>query len=227
MTVQPYTNISRVFEENYTFQYDMPYDGEQTVTFSVHCLGDLILTSGVILACDPLSVTEGSRPFTQTVPPGNYPVFVSIADFSPRRDKRVACAMLRICEGEVVRWSHAAIDGLCPSPEDGTYGYGVDSGLGCFMDADASEAIKRKLTGSFAKFEEYQALINNELLNNAIFDGFSGTKRANIQIDRNTQANTIIFKSGQGDGGYPCFWGYDASDRLISLVTDFALFYET
>lgn len=204
----------------------MPYDGEQTVTFSVHCLGNLILTSGAILACDPFLVDEGCRPFTQTVPSGNYPVFVSIAHFSPRRDKRVACAMLRICESEAVRWSNATIDAQNPSAIDGMYGYGVDSGLGCFMDADASEAIKRKLTGSFAKFEEYHAFINNELLNNAIFDGFGGTDWANMQLDRNIQANTIVFGSGWGDGGYPCFWGYDASDRLVSLATDFILFRE-
>jgi len=42
-------------------------------------LGELNLTTGQIIACDPLVCLYDSLPFTRTVQPGKYPVTVCIA----------------------------------------------------------------------------------------------------------------------------------------------------
>ena len=54
---------------------------------SVVDCGDLVLPKGQLIACDPFSTLEESLdgPFVQ-VPPGRYPVRVTLADVSGKRD---------------------------------------------------------------------------------------------------------------------------------------------
>jgi hypothetical protein len=47
---------------------------------------------------------------------------------------------------------------------------------------------------------------------------------ADVQVDKKTSANVILFSSGWGDGGYASYWDYDASGELTCLVAGFALF---
>ncbi|NJM28090.1 MAG: DUF4241 domain-containing protein, partial [Pseudanabaena sp. RU_4_16] len=47
---------------------------------------------------------------------------------------------------------------------------------------------------------------------------------ADIQISKKILVNVITFSSGWGDGGYASYWGYDATEKITSLVTDFGLF---
>src|SRR5688500_16282431 len=49
--------------------------------------GDLILSTGRIVACDPLVFPE-AEPFTIAVPPGTYPVMLAVARVSDT-DQRV------------------------------------------------------------------------------------------------------------------------------------------
>jgi len=57
--------------------------------------GNLVLTSGKIVACDGL--IPSIEPFSETVEPGSYPVILSMAQVG-NKQPRVACAMLRIKE---------------------------------------------------------------------------------------------------------------------------------
>ena len=125
--------------------------------------------------------------------------------------------------------------------------YGVDSATGCFMDVDAAQAIQAISTKTIGR-EEFNATMSNELLQNCIYADYPNTRWAILQIEEfvnnlvheyypdvdwsdvdinnPTKANLIAFTSGWGDGGYPSFWGYDASNQLVSLVTDFGIFAE-
>ncbi|HIK11257.1 MAG TPA: DUF4241 domain-containing protein [Oscillatoriaceae cyanobacterium M33_DOE_052] len=47
---------------------------------------------------------------------------------------------------------------------------------------------------------------------------------SDLDISNPTKANLIAFSSGLGDGGYPSFWGYGASNQPVCLVTDFGIF---
>jgi hypothetical protein len=44
---------------------------------------------------------------------------------------------------------------------------------------------------------------------------------ANVVLDSTTGANIVAFDSGYGDGIYASFFGYDAQDRPVCLITDF------
>jgi hypothetical protein len=111
----------------------------------------LVLPTGRIVACDPSYLTISAaeqHAYTRSVPPGRYPVLLALlardgfpAD-NPNRE-RVACAAVRFQETEVVRWEMALRPGwdlstLKPGFE---FGYGVDSGTGCFVDECAVKRL--------------------------------------------------------------------------------------
>jgi len=49
---------------------------------------------------------------------------------------------------------------------------------------------------------------------------------ANLSLDDPSEANVVVFASGEGDGVYPVYWGYDAEDDVSCLVTHFGVFFE-
>lgn len=154
LNMNPFTDLKAVFQDGYAFEYDFPYDKLQKVTISVHTIGNLILTSGKIIARDPLKEPDPRYYFTQTLKPGNYPVSLSVANFQPRQETRIACAMLRISEQPTVRWEIAAVNEQHPQQDKGeTYGYGVDTGTGCFMDYDAEQALDELASPDPAAYE--------------------------------------------------------------------------
>jgi hypothetical protein len=246
-----HTDFEKALQEGYNFQYNMPYEGLQTVEFSVHPIGEIILTSGKLMACDPLLPPELGYIFTKTLVPDNYPVLLSLAGFKPRGERRIACAMLQITQQKPVRWELAILD---PHRSKEYQGYGVDSGTGGFLDLDAALALEKlaepdPTAYSAAKQESSEAAwqLDSEALDRferefcdrliaemqknkkaAANDFYPYDRKgnwANLHID-NIKANVIAFSSGWGDGGYASYWGYDSANNIACIVTDFVLFYE-
>jgi hypothetical protein len=55
-------------------------------------------------------------------------------------------------------------------------------------------------------------------------DGLVGAKNcADFVLDPDSGLNVVFFTSGDGDGEYASYWGYDAVSDLACLVTDFGL----
>jgi hypothetical protein len=137
-----HTDFARAFQSGATF--------ESQVLGSIFVrpleAAQLILTSGRIIACEP-SFLQGQEipPFTRTVPPGRYPVVLSLARFTNPHgsDERVACAMIRFRTQQPRTWEMA----LRPGQELATlrpghyFGYGIDGGRGGFLDADVQDAL--------------------------------------------------------------------------------------
>lgn len=187
-------------------------DGKQA-TIAVHPTGDLVMTTGRIVACDPFVCPE-TEPFTVTAQPGQYPVLLSIAHLA-NGDKRVAYAMLRFEDRPTARWEMALLPDQNPNDlkDDEWFCYGVDSGTGCFMDAETAAELMRaegdnsglaqRLDDEMAKSYQYT------------------WSWANVSLDAADGANVIVFSSGWGDGCYPSYFGYDAAGHVVCLVTDF------
>lgn len=180
-------------------------------TLRIHRIGDLAVPTGFLVACDPF-VNFDATPFSSPVPPGTFPVELSVVDFGDG-DQRVAFARVRVNESIPVSWRMALTEGQDPkSLEDGHFfGYPVDSGTGCFMDAETSVHFDKKLDDS-----SYTDLMMAEMEKN-----YRHTwDWANFSFD-GTSGNLITFKSGLGDGVYPSFFGHDDQGRIAELLTDF------
>src|SRR5690349_18474410 len=123
--MKPISDLNAILRDGYSLTYNWENYGPQNVTISLHQIGELILTSGRIIACDPLIVPDTRYYVKKSVKPGRYPVIVSVADFQPVGDTRFACAMLRLSEEPTVRWEVAFINEPDADRTDDRITYGV------------------------------------------------------------------------------------------------------
>jgi hypothetical protein len=186
--------------------------GAQTIGFVAHDIGLLEVTTGRVAASDPL-VSPDPPAFTQAVPNGRHPVRVIAARFG--EDERIAYALLRFSEASAVRWANARSgeEDTQPLGAGEFFGYGVDSGTGCFMDPHAG----RLLSARMEQEDDYFETIIDEMEKT-----YAHTRSwADIHPDASSPSNVICFSSGWGDGSYPSFFGFDAEGKVAVLVTDF------
>lgn len=179
-------------------------------------IGTVELTSGRIVASDPL-VGPDRPALVRSVPPGDYPVTLYEA-FG-----RIAAASMRFAEGKPVRWELALIPGqdINSLKCDEFFGYPVDAGLGCYMDADTYALIQERekqvqAEKSTTDINYYDDVLAPELEANK-------DKYAMHRPISGKRGNVAVFWSGWGDGFYPVFWGLDASGRPLVLLTDFGV----
>ncbi len=189
-------------------------EGAQPGLLRQHPAGDLIVPSGHLVACDPgFPDAQSTQPLAPSVLPGRYPVLLGIAQGADG-DQRVAYALLQVQAQRPVRWVPARRAGTPPEDALGA-GYTVESGLGCFMDAQAARVLVQRLQTD----PDYNVRIA-EAVDQHFVDTWGC---AMLSLTPRTQANLIAFSSGAGEGVYATFAGYDASGRVSCFVTDFAL----
>ena len=131
-------------------------------------------------------------------------------------------------ERAAVRWEMATPQGqtLSALMTGEVFGYPVDFATGCFTDADvlstleANEATRTDVADESKQF--YHRL--DDMQDKTYLPTWSW---ADLIVDETTGANVIAFSSGFGDGFYTSYWGYDASDQRVALVTDFGVLDES
>lgn len=177
-------------------------------------LGNLDLPTGRIVACDPFVFPE-TKPFPVAVPPRQYRVIVSIAHL-PKDYQRVAYAMIALSDLPAARWEMALRPGqdISTLGPDQFFGYPVDAGTGCFMDASVASVVARRM------FKDNDW--GDDLIAEMEKTRVPSWDWLNSPIET-TGGNLVAFSSGWGDGACPCYWGYDADENVVSLVTDFCL----
>jgi hypothetical protein len=182
-----------------------------------HAAGELRLPTGRVVACDPAA--PETDPYTVGVAPGSHPVVLSVAHFEEDGDQRVAGAMLVVSDGAPVRWELALVAGQDASELEGdeVFGYAVESGFGCLMDAESAARYVDALEEDDSSLEERIA----DALDATYVDTWSW---ANVPIDAASGLNLAAFSAGMGDGLYASYFGFDAAGEVVALVTDFALF---
>jgi hypothetical protein len=187
----------------------------EPVGLSVKGAGELVLPTGRVVAADVFFF--GTEPFTRALPVGSHPVTLlqlereGAAELGDYRE--VAAAMIRVAAGDPVSWELALVAGQDPSTlgPDEFFGYGVDSGTGCFASAEAAAAASRS--------ESY----GDEVLERLYPAEDDYRNVADIVVDPATGANVIAFPSGFGDGAYPSYFGLDRAGEPLVLLTDFGI----
>jgi hypothetical protein len=206
--------------------------GSSTATMEVHTLGKLEVPTGLIIACDPFLGFDGASAFAESAPVGAFPVVVAVAAIehvskkSKKRtlDRRVAYALLRFSTRKPVRLVMALKKGqsLSKLGKDEIYGYGVDAGAGCFVDA--------RIAAQLVKQDKTNATPDDDMLPSAttLMDLFYGKGRSNIATwahgilhVEGSSDNLVAFSSGWGDGFYASYWGFDGDGEVAFLMTDF------
>ena len=114
---------------------------DKKIKLSKKDIGLLSLSTGKIVACDPI-VCGQLMEFTRTVNPGNYPVSVHIVCIGDVNTS-VALASIKFSDKKPVKWEMALKeDQNAEELEDGyIFGYAVDAGTGGFMDKAVADKI--------------------------------------------------------------------------------------
>lgn len=174
-------------------------------------VGDLFLPTGHLVACDPLVCPE-AEPFAISLPPGAYPVVLSIADMG--KDQRVAFATIHLGQGVPTNWKMMTVadqDISKLKPEE-FFGYGVDSGTGCFMDRATGKTLEEMMSKNQTFFETI-----DEEMDETYRHTWSWL---NMKFG---DANLIAFSSGYGDGAYATYAGFASNGEITVIVTDFSV----
>lgn len=179
---------------------------------SVTPIGELVLPTGEIIACDPLTTGTDWPALSRKVKPGHYPVSLLEAQ------SRVAAAVLRFRPGTPVRWELATLpdQDVSTLKGDEAFGYPVDAGLGSFMDKTAMALMSGEQDKLKADQNYYDDVLAAEFVPNQ--DRFV----MHHPVAGNP-LNIAMFWSGWGDGLYPSFWGLDATGEPLLLMTDFGV----
>ncbi len=174
-------------------------------------VGDLILPSGQLVACDPFMVPD-TPPFKLSMSPGKFPVTLSIAHI--KTDQRVAFATLRVSQTAPASWEMLTVGNqeVATLEEGEIFGYGVDSGTGCFMDLSTCRALAGRMAKQQNFYETLMAEMDKTYRNTwSWLDTELG------------EGNLLAFSSGYGDGVYATYAGRDSEGHVSVVVTDFGV----
>lgn len=181
--------------------------GPRWGVLSVVDLGALNLPTGALGACDPFVFLEGCPAWVQ-LPPGRYPVRLTIADLSAAQDGS------DVVEAYVTLLVDPAAEEVRREVLDG--GIGVDAGTVAFVDAGSARA-------AYAGFDGWEALVEGPGGWFARMDdpAHLGPGRANLPLPGvDDGGNVVLCHSGWGDGIYDVVVGYDAQDRVVRVHID-------
>ncbi|MFT6396409.1 MAG: hypothetical protein ACJAYU_001152 [Bradymonadia bacterium] len=206
--------------------------GNEIFHLSVVDCGALKIASGKLAACDPFVCLDGVGEGYVKVPKGEFPVTATIADVSGEDDgslMREAYLTVRFNDApeKTRKLLQMSADGTAANdlPDGEFYGFSVDAGTACLVDADAvapgmpEDSLEWDETvfqpddgGWFDRMED----------EHHIREGI-----ANLPLPRNPdEANIVICHSGWGDGVYPMVGGYDADGRLVAVHIDFLVVFD-
>ncbi len=168
--------------------------GTATVT-APQTAGVLRLSTGSVIAADPGTLSDRDEPFTVPVPPGEYPVLIATMEWDGKGWGENTAAMLSVLDQPTVSWE------LAVRPDQDTrllgegefYGFGVDSGMGAFLDAAGRDVLAAACEHGCEPGET---------------------------TDPDTGTNLIAYHSGRGDGSYPVWIGRTTEGEVTCLVAD-------
>ena len=187
-------------------------------------IGKVNFPTGKILVCDPLIELEDALPYIQTIPEGKYPVTISVM-VSEEFGDRYACAKVKINENKPLYYDLGLIgnENLEEELEEDEYfGFIVDAGMGCILDAQTQVAFSEYWSKRCEAEEDIDPY--NDLFCDLLEENYK--KYPKYQRDcgdwfnwtiPETNLNIPIFASGWGDGVYPTYFSYDENGDVCGI----------
>ncbi|MCS4224645.1 DUF4241 domain-containing protein [Sphingobacterium sp. BIGb0165] len=202
ITIQDSTlAFPKIFEGSFAMDTKVAQFGTE-ITFDKVAAGNLKVSSGHIIATDPVTLSNAIA-FNEKFPIGEFPVELAMANINANKDRRVAFARVKFSEKPIRKWEFALLPGQAPIPLNSKeiYGYGVDAGLGLFVDQVAKDSLNTLLDKNWDNMfsEKFEHYLNYSFQNQ----------------------NAVFFSTGYGDGFYATYIGRDSEGKICQLLTDF------
>ncbi|AYO58506.1 hypothetical protein CO230_10495 [Chryseobacterium sp. 6424] len=181
--------------------------------------GKIHLPTGHLVACDPL-LTNDMPAFTQPFPVGDYPLHVH----KERESNCIAYIEIVFSNNMVKSWQLATTEGqrVAELGKDEIFGYPVESGMGCFMDADTQHELSRLEQRIFKRKGADFMGIYEEFFHAHFFDENGAIDQFAVLKPSDTKPGSIFaFETGYGEGFYGSYIGYDAEGKPVKIITEF------
>ncbi|PFG43408.1 uncharacterized protein DUF4241 [Isoptericola jiangsuensis] len=188
---------------------------------TVHDLGTLHVPSGRLEASDPyVNLGEG---LVVPVPPGTYPVHVTVADVSREQDgSHRREAYLSVVLDDAARTAGSARPFVPAGEEPGTdgtvHGVPVDAGTVAFADATAAAAATTAVDDLYSEVYDHDgpdAWFARQDDADHLVEGC-----ANVSLPGHGTANVVLAHSGWGDGFYAVVTTHDEAGALTGVHID-------
>ncbi len=179
--------------------------------FKVVDIGLLNVESGKIIASDPIVMHEG-KAFTQNFPIGKFPVQIAIAK---TKTFEINCfCRINFSNEEVEKWEFALLPNQKHKPitDSSIYCYGVDASMALFIDEAANKIFVKKTPKQWE--EDWENIFVKKSEANNYKAGF---------IHTFNNHNFATFVTGDGDGCYATYIGFDKDNKVCRLLTDFGI----
>lgn len=193
-------------------------------------VGEADFPTGEIVLADPLAYlgSEYETRLDQTIPPGSYPVELSICN-SPIAGLRIAAARLRIGGCPSARYEIAMPKGSAVEdfgkPRVWTF-FGVDTGLACITDVSMAGEYR----DFFTKWQKDHPDKNK--YDDYFKELFQKSYEAHPEVQKTggdfllwqipaSGHKLVMFSSGMGDGIYSGYWGMDEDGNITELIIPF------
>ncbi|MBB6372501.1 DUF4241 domain-containing protein [Chryseobacterium shigense] len=202
-------NIKKLFSKNFV-------ESPLLESFEV---GKLYLSSGKLVACDPL-ITNDMLPFSTEFPKGNFSVLLH----KERESNCVAYAEVIFSNTAIAEWKMAVTEGqdVKDLAEEEVFGYPVESGMGCLMDADTQNSLnelEKRLYHS--KGVDFMG-IYEEFFHDYFFDEKGAIDQYAFLKPAGDHPGTIFaFETGYGEGFYASYIAYDKDHKPVKIITEF------
>lgn len=202
-------NIAKLFNKNFV-------ESPLIETFDA---GKIHLSTGSIVACDPL-ITNDMASFKVNFPQGEFPVLVH----KERESNCIAYVEIVFSAAQISEWKLATTDGQNIEELQGEeiFGYPVESGMGCFMDAETQDCLNHLEKRLFhRKGAEFMG-IYEEFFHEHFFDENGAIDQfAFLKPDEDKAGNIFDFETGYGEGFYASYIGFGIDGEPVKLVSEF------
>lgn len=180
--------------------------------------GLLHFSSGKIVVCDPI-LTNDKEPFSVAFPKGNFPIHIH----KERESGGVAYVEIVFSQEEISRWEMAICKGQNTQDlsEGEIFGFPVQSGMACVMDADTQEMLNVLEQELYEQKGEAFQGIYEEFFHHHFFDAKGQIADfALLPIKKNEPNNLIAFEAGHGEGFYASYIAWDKDNKPAKLIVE-------
>ncbi|MGA9211526.1 DUF4241 domain-containing protein [Kaistella sp.] len=202
-------NIKKLFNKNFV---------ENTLIETFEA-GKINLTTGKLVACDPL-ITSEMPAFTTGFPKGEFTVLVH----KEIESNCIAYVEIVFGNAEISRWELATSEGqnLSDLEEGEIYGYPVESGMGCFMDFETQQNLNLLEQDLFKRKGADFMGIYEEFFHEHFYQEEGAVNQyAFLKPNDAKSGNLFAFETGYGEGFYATYIGFDKNNSPVKVVSEF------
>ncbi len=202
-------NIAKLFNKNFV-------ESPLIETFDA---GNVLLTTGKLVACDPL-ITSEMPAFNTEFPKGEFPVLVH----KEIESNCIAYVEIVFNDSPITSWQMATSDGQNMNDliEGEIYGFPVESGMGCLMDFEAQQDLNQLEQHLFKRKGADFMGIYEEFFHEHFFQQDGAVDQyAFLNPHEEKPGNLFAFETGYGEGFYASYIGFDQNNNPVKIVSEF------